>query len=97
MNPISTSTLGMSAARSTMNPAWRDGCVSRPTPDPRDPTTFRAMRTEPDRVSYRTRLPRMLAMAGGMSRKLGPPKRSALFSRRASAAVWASDAVSDRV
>ena len=31
MNPISTRTLGISAARSTMNPAWRDGLGNNPS------------------------------------------------------------------
>ena len=55
------------------------------------------MRAEPMRVSWRTRLARMLATVGETSWNSGPAKRSALFSRRASAAVCASDAVSARV
>jgi len=60
-------------------------------------TTPRAIRADPTRVSCRTRLDRMRATSGGALRKLGPPKRSAAFSRWARAAVCASDALSDRV
>ena len=65
MNPISTSTLGMSAAFSTTNPACRAGLVQqRHLARRRLPTTPCASRAEPMRVSCRTRLARMRATSG---------------------------------
>ena len=57
---------------------------------------LRASRPEPIRVSCRTRLARMRATSGG-ALKPAPANRSALFSRRASAAVCASEAESASV
>ena len=53
-------------------------------------------RADPCRVSCRTRLPRICATSGGNLPMPGP-YRSTLFSRTASAAVCASDAVSEMV
>ncbi len=71
MKPISTSTLGMSAAFSTTKPAWRAGFCSSGKSWPNSPTTLRAMRAEPTRVSCRTRLARMRATSGGALRTPG--------------------------
>ena len=67
MNPISTSTLGMSAAFSTTKPACRSGFGSIGRSWSRLPTRLRAIRTEPTRVSCRTRLARMRATSGEVS------------------------------
>ncbi len=64
MNPISTSTLGMSAAFSTTNPAWRSGLGSIGTLRSRLSTRLLARRVDPTLVSRRTRLARMRATSG---------------------------------
>ena len=64
MKPISTSTLGMSAAFSTTKPACRSGFGSIGRSLSRLPTRLRASRLEPIRVSRRTRLARMRATSG---------------------------------
>ena len=83
MNPISTSTLGMSAAFSTTKPAWRAGFCSNVTSPPNAPTRPRAIRAEPVRVSWYALVGPALVInyfgQGAMLLELGKPVDQPLY------------------